>query len=82
MEVDLLEELCHSVEISLPDGSTLHQKVVYETLPKYCNFCHVLGHSRLLCPKAVVASNLVSPSHPQAQADQAAKGRVFSRLGP
>ena len=39
VEIDLLEELRHTVEISLPDGPTLHQKVVYETLPKYCNFC-------------------------------------------
>ena len=67
VEIDLLEELSHSVEISLPDGSTLHQKAVYKTLPNYCNFCHVLGHSRLLCPKvAAASSNKVPPSHPHA----------------
>nr|TKS17480.1 hypothetical protein D5086_0000013040 [Populus alba] len=82
IEIDLLEELRHSVEISLPDGLALHQKVVYESLPKYCNFCHVLGHSRLLCPKAAAASNLVSSSHPQTQAAPSAKGNAFSRLGP
>nr|TKS15655.1 hypothetical protein D5086_0000031150 [Populus alba] len=82
VEIDLLEELCHSVEISLPDGLTLHQKVVYETLPKYCNFCHVLGHSRLLCSKVAASTNLVSSSHPQTQAALAAKGSAFSRLGP
>jgi len=82
VEIDLLEELRHSVEISLPEGPTLHQKVVYENLPKYCNFCHVLGHSCLLCPKASAATNSVSPSQPQAQAAQAAKRSVLSRLGP
>ena len=82
IEIDLLEELRHSVEISLPDGIALHQKIVYESLPKYCSFCHVLGHSRLLCPKAAAASNLVSSSHPQTQAAPSAKGNAFSRLGP
>ena len=82
VEIDLLEALRHSVEISLSEGPTLHQKVVYENLPKYCNFCHVLGHSRLLCPKASAATNLVSPHQPQAQAAQATKGGVLSRLGP
>ena len=82
MEIDLLEELRHSVEISLPESPTLHQKVVYESLPKYCNFCHVLGHSRLLYPKASASTNPVSPSQPQAQAAQATKGSVLSRLGP
>jgi len=67
VELHLLEELQHSVEVSLPDGITLHQKVIYETLSKYCNFCHVLGHSRLLCPKAAANANTVSNNHLQAQ---------------
>jgi len=66
VEIELLEELRHSMEISLPKGPILHQKVVYENLPKYCNFCHVLGHSRLLCPKASAATNPVFPSQPPA----------------
>ncbi|KAL9400788.1 hypothetical protein Peur_004637 [Populus x canadensis] len=63
----LLEELRHSVQVSLPEGPTLHQKVVYETLSKFCNLCHVLGHSRLLCPKAATNTNKVQgqPSHDQ-----------------
>ena len=81
VEIDLLEELRHSVEISLPDGITLHQKVVYETLPKYCNFCHVLGHTRLLCSKVAATTSNVPCSQPQAQ-DGADKGNVFGRLGP
>nr|TKR90321.1 hypothetical protein D5086_0000234360 [Populus alba] len=81
VEIDLLEELCHSVEISLPDGLTLHQKVVYETLPKYCNFCHVLDHTRLLCSKAAASTNKVPYSQPQTQ-DGADRGNMFGRLGP
>ncbi|KAH8499601.1 hypothetical protein H0E87_014993, partial [Populus deltoides] len=56
VELNLREDLQHSVEVSLPSGPILHQKVVYETLPKFYNYCNVLGHTRLLCPKAA-ASN-------------------------
>jgi hypothetical protein len=82
VEIDLLEELRHSVEISLPEGLTLHQKVVYETLPEYFNFCHVLGHTRILCSKATATTNNVPCPQPPAQAVLAAKGTVFGRLGP
>nr|TKS00953.1 hypothetical protein D5086_0000177950 [Populus alba] len=81
VEIDLLEELRQSVEISLPEGLTLHQKVVYESLPKYCNFCHVLGHTRLLCSKAAASSNKVPCPQPQ-NLDVAARVNVFDRLGP
>jgi hypothetical protein len=81
VEIDLLEDLRHSVEISLPEGPALRQPVVYEALPKYCTFCHVLGHTRLLCPKAA-ASQAIPRNQPLTQATQAAKGNVFSRLGP
>uniref|UniRef100_A0A2K1XY33 DUF4283 domain-containing protein n=1 Tax=Populus trichocarpa TaxID=3694 RepID=A0A2K1XY33_POPTR len=82
VEIDLLGELRHSIEVSLLEGPTLHQKVVYETLPKFCNFCRVLGHSRLLCPKTATNTNKGPSSQPQAQAMQADKGSIFSRLGP
>ncbi|KAJ6925329.1 hypothetical protein NC651_009867 [Populus alba x Populus x berolinensis] len=65
VEIDLLEELRHNVKISLPEGSTLQQKIVYETLPKYCNFCHVLGHTRLLCSKAAATTSKVPCPQPQ-----------------
>ncbi|KAJ7011977.1 hypothetical protein NC653_002159 [Populus alba x Populus x berolinensis] len=41
VEIDLRGDLQHSVV-----------KVVYEAMPKFCNYCNVLGHTRLLCPKA------------------------------
>lgn len=81
VEIDLLKELQHSVSISLPEGPALRQSVVYEALPKYCTFCHVFGHTRLLCPKAA-ASQAIPCHQPLAQATQVAQGNVFSRLGP
>ena len=80
VEVDLREVLQHSVVVSLPDGSPLHQHVVYEALPKFCNFCNVLGHNRLLCPKAAASSveGVVAPEQPV----HGKKGSVFGRLGP
>jgi len=82
VEIDLLEELRHSVEITLLEGLTLHQKVVYETLPKYCNFCHVLGHTRLLCSKAAASINLVPCLQPNDQPGMGSKETVFGRVGP
>jgi len=82
VEIDLLEELRHLVEISLPEGLTLHQKVVYETLPKYCNFCHVLGHTRLLCLKATSTIKTVPCNQPQNQDVQADKGMFLVEWVP
>ncbi|KAL9384391.1 hypothetical protein Peur_021401 [Populus x canadensis] len=81
VEIDLLEDLRHSVEISLPEGPALRQPVVYEALPKNCTFCHVLGHTQLLCLKAA-ASQDMPRNQPLPPATQADKGNVFSRLGP
>nr|TKR99469.1 hypothetical protein D5086_0000192770 [Populus alba] len=60
------------------------RKVVYEVpCPSIVTSAMFFrGHSRLLCPKAAAASNLVSSSHPQTQAAPSAKGNAFSRLGP
>jgi len=77
VEIDLLEELQHSVEISLPEGPTLYQKVVYETLPKYCNFCHVLGHTHLLCPKAAAAIKIVPYHQPRLRLFKLIKGLLL-----
>ncbi|KAJ6880942.1 hypothetical protein NC652_034075 [Populus alba x Populus x berolinensis] len=76
VELDLREDLQHSVAVSLPSGPTLNQRVVYEALPKFCNFCNVLGHTRLLCPKVAV-----SPP-PEGTSSVASKGSDFQRLGP
>ncbi|KAJ6880841.1 hypothetical protein NC652_034010 [Populus alba x Populus x berolinensis] len=54
VEIDLRKDLQHFVEISLPFGPTLYQKAIYEALPKFCNYCNVIGHTRLLCSKAAL----------------------------
>ncbi|KAJ6868613.1 hypothetical protein NC651_033633 [Populus alba x Populus x berolinensis] len=51
IELDLLDELPSSIPICLPNGTTLNQSVVYETLPKFCKHCRVLGHSTGACTK-------------------------------
>ncbi|KAJ6914057.1 hypothetical protein NC651_016342 [Populus alba x Populus x berolinensis] len=64
----------------MPSGPILHQKVAYEALPKFCNFCNVIGHTRILCTKAAtakVAEVMVDHSIPLGE-----KGNVLGRLGP
>jgi hypothetical protein len=88
----LLKELVHSVDVLLPNGSTLHQNINYETLPKFCKHCHVLGHSSLLCSKAaagankengnVAEGNLPMESQATAHEKNPTQGNVFSRPGP
>jgi len=51
VEVDLLADLRSSINVSLPNGNSFIQKVIYETLPKFCKHCKVLGHSTGTCSK-------------------------------
>nr|TKS05769.1 hypothetical protein D5086_0000129850 [Populus alba] len=51
IELDLLDDLPSSIPICLPNDTTLNQSVVYETLPKVCKHCRVLGHSSGACTK-------------------------------
>jgi len=48
-EVDLLQELPHAVQVVLPNGTPLSQQVTYESLPKFCTRCRVIGHSANSC---------------------------------
>jgi len=56
VELDLLDDLIHSVDILLPNGTALTQRVIYETLPRFCKHCKVLGHATGVCSKATVES--------------------------
>lgn len=56
VELDLLDELTHAVDILLPNGTTLKQSIVYETLPRFCKLCKALGHATGACSKTA-ASN-------------------------
>jgi len=51
IEVDLMGDLPSSVNVVLPNGSNLAQQVLYESLPRFCKSCHVLGHSENACRK-------------------------------
>ncbi|KAJ6868561.1 hypothetical protein NC651_033593 [Populus alba x Populus x berolinensis] len=51
VELDLHEDTQHSIEVSLPSGSVFQQKVVYESLPKFCNFCNALDILDSSAPK-------------------------------
>ncbi|KAJ6904142.1 hypothetical protein NC651_021322 [Populus alba x Populus x berolinensis] len=80
-ELDLLVDLKSFIVINLPNGATLNQSVIYETLPRFCKLCKVLGHNTGTCtshPAPVVARPLGKKSHSPIVAN---RGRsVFNRL--
>ncbi|KAJ6856767.1 hypothetical protein NC651_038439 [Populus alba x Populus x berolinensis] len=85
VEVNLLSDLPYSIDINLPNGSLLKQQVIYETLPRFCKQCKILGHLTSTCPKSVP---LTDPSKQAAKVSAPApsankvKESVFDRLGP
>lgn len=83
VELNLLADLKSSIVINLPNGSTLNQPVIYETLPRFCTSCKVLGHKTGACippPKPVAARSVAKENLP---ATTTHKDRsVFDRLGP
>ena len=85
VKVNLLSDLRYSIEDTLPNGSLLHQQVIYETLPWFCKHCKTLGHLTSTCPKAP-PSKVPSPqqAHETAPVLNSTKDRdsVFNRLGP
>lgn len=53
VNVDLDKELVTEVKINLPNGKTREQYVAYESLPKYCSICKMMGHAKELCRRNV-----------------------------
>jgi hypothetical protein len=49
VEVDLLQELPNAIQVVLPNGTPLSQQVTYESLPRFCKRCWVIGHSANAC---------------------------------
>ncbi|XP_057468132.1 uncharacterized protein LOC130757384 [Actinidia eriantha] len=49
VEVDMAKELTHSVMLHLPEGEEHEQRIYYESLPRYCPQCNVLGHTKESC---------------------------------
>jgi len=81
VEVDLLEDLRSSIDVVLPNGNPLCQKVIYKTLPKFCKSCKVFGHSIRACSKNQVDPRLVEKKGTEKETTMS-KGSVFSRLSP
>jgi hypothetical protein len=79
VEVDLLEDLRSSIDVVLPNGNPLCQKVIYETLPKFCKSCKVLGHSTGACSKNQAAPRPVEKKGTEKEVVMS-KSSVFSRL--
>ncbi|KAG5226797.1 DUF4283 domain-containing protein [Salix suchowensis] len=61
VEIDLLADLKHSVILELPNGTSVNQKIVYETLPRYCKHCRVIGHNTSLCPHSLNKKEASAP---------------------
>lgn len=61
IKVDLLSNLPSSVDVILPNGTTLQQQLVYESLPRFCKQCKSLGHSTLTCTKGLKSRNRKRP---------------------
>jgi len=51
IEIDLRKPLRDHIAVSLPNGVLIDQQVIYETLPKFCSHCHVMGHLEASCSK-------------------------------
>ncbi|KAG5228958.1 DUF4283 domain-containing protein [Salix suchowensis] len=85
VEVDLLSELRSSINVTLPNGNPHIQRVIYETLPKYCKLCKVLGHSTGACAKGkaeVRSVKKVDAASVTSEGNVNDKGSVFTRLTP
>jgi hypothetical protein len=52
VEVDLLVDLPSSINITLPNGVSKPQVVLYESLPWFCKRCKTPGHSNFACNKS------------------------------
>lgn len=63
IELDLRKPLRDHIAVSLPNGVLIDQEIIYETLPKFCSHCHVMGHLEAFCSKVPR-----KVGHPQASA--------------
>nr|TKR97768.1 hypothetical protein D5086_0000209680 [Populus alba] len=85
VEVNLLSDLPYSIDVNLSNGSLLKQQVIYETLPRFCKQCKILGHLTSTCPKSVpLTAPTKQAAHNPIPAPSASTvmESVFDRLGP
>jgi len=73
IEVDLLGTLPDLVSVQLPNGSTLGQQVIYESLPRFCKNCASMGHSTSSCKKSSSKRKLSSSEGHTATSPSTAK---------
>jgi len=83
VKVDLLADLRSSINVVLLNGNPLFQRVIYETLLKFCKHCRVLGHSTGTCSKGQVDTRPVEKTGSANIATMNnAKDNVFTRVSP
>jgi len=85
VEIDLLADLRSSINVTLPNGNTLIQRVIYETLSKFCKHCKVLGHSTRACSKSKEEARTIekaASANVTSKENVKGKGSVFTRLSP
>jgi len=80
VEVNLLFDLPYSIEATLPNGSILHQQVVYETLPRFCKHCRTLGHITSTCTKSQPTNVSTTQQAHDSVAPSLMAGLVFSTV--
>ncbi|KAJ6986396.1 hypothetical protein NC653_024088 [Populus alba x Populus x berolinensis] len=88
VELDLSVDLKSSIAINLPNGTTLNQPVIYETLPRFCTLCKVLGHKTGACtppPKPWwqdrwISKTIQLPLQTRTEVSLIALGRLMGRL--
>ncbi|KAJ6377605.1 hypothetical protein OIU76_026559 [Salix suchowensis] len=57
VEIDLRKKLREYVKVCLPNGEVTEQQIIYETLPKFCSHCNVIGHLVETCTKFAKRNN-------------------------
>jgi hypothetical protein len=83
VEVDLLTDLRSSINVILPNRNPLIQRVIYETLHKFCKLCKVFGHSSRACSKSKEeAKSVENVGSASVATKKNVKGSVFTRLSP
>ena len=66
IEIDLFAALPSLIDITLPNGVSKAQEVVYESLPRFCKQCKTLGHSTSACNSASSHKRKKHPPAPTA----------------
>lgn len=51
IEMNLSEDLPRSISLSMPDGTIIKQRVIYEYKPRFYSICCITGHTGNVCQK-------------------------------